>query len=92
MVVIINAVMFPDRTSVHVKGDFDSVMTLRPVWVSLLDKLVYYGDILKSYFILDNNNNDDNDKDEDKDNGKRTFHDVKCKKVLLNNCNSSGSL
>ena len=69
MVVIIIVVMFPDLTSVHVKEDFDSVMTSRRVWVSLLDKLAYNGDILKyCYFISDENNNDDNDNDDDNDN------------------------
>lgn len=61
MVVIINAVMFPDPTSVHVKEDFDSVMTSRRAWVSLLDKLAYNGDILKYCYFISDNNNDDND-------------------------------
>ena len=50
MAAIIIAVMLQDLTFVHVKEDFDSVMTSRRVWVSLLDKLAYrYSEIL---FIL----------------------------------------
>lgn len=50
MAAIIIVVMLQDLTFVHVKEDFDSVMTSRRVWVSLLDKLTYrYSEIL---FIL----------------------------------------
>lgn len=50
MAAIIIAVMLQDLTFVHVKEGFDSVMTSRRVWVSLLDKLAYrYSEIL---FIL----------------------------------------
>ena len=63
MAAIIIAVMLPDLTSVHVKEDFDSVMTSRRVWVSMWFKLAYQGDILKYYYFILDSNNDDNDSD-----------------------------
>ena len=63
MAAIIIAVMLPDLTSVHVKEDFDSVMTSRRVWVSMWFKLAYQGDILKYYYFISDSNNDDNDND-----------------------------
>ena len=61
MAAIIIVVMFPDLTSVHVKEDFDSVMTSRRVWVSTWFKLAYQGDILKYYYFILDSSNDDND-------------------------------